>query len=132
VAFCGSIDLRKGFDWMVSLIQNFAKNSPHAARVRFLWIGPISDQNLFDHSMHDLQQKGLSDRFVHLEQQTDVRPALTMADIFFLCSRIDPFSAPRTFQTRCQGPDSGPRPRKTFAKQGETRLSVIAVRGWSA
>ncbi|MFK5924623.1 MAG: cytochrome P450 [Verrucomicrobiota bacterium] len=91
VMSCGTVDSRKGFDWLTSLIIKYSKTSPHAANTHFLWVGSIGDKDLFFHAMHDLQQEGIIGHFHHLDETEDIRPALLQADVFLLCSRIDPF-----------------------------------------
>ncbi|MCB1064146.1 MAG: cytochrome P450 [Verrucomicrobiae bacterium] len=89
---CGTIDSRKGFDWLISLIIYYMAHSPHAATTHFFWVGSNRYQpELFDHTLHDLRQNGVIGHFHHLDEVEDVRPALGMADVFLLCSRIDPF-----------------------------------------
>jgi len=91
VVSCGTIDSRKGFDWFVALICWYATHSPNAGNTHFVWIGRVSDSDLFFHSLHDLRQLGLIGKFHHVDEAADIRLALAMADVFLLCSRIDPF-----------------------------------------
>jgi glycosyltransferase involved in cell wall biosynthesis len=91
VVACGTIDLRKGFEWFAALIREYARNSPNAETTHFLWIGRVGDESLFQHALHDLRQHGVIGHFHHLDEVEDVRAALGQADVFLLCSRIDPF-----------------------------------------
>ena len=91
VVSCGTLDSRKGFDWFASLIRHYAKASPEASTTHFLWIGGIGENQLLFHALHDLEKEGLITRFHHLDEVEDVRLALGLADVFLLCSRIDPF-----------------------------------------
>ena len=43
------------------------------------------------HALHDLRCHGVIGHFHHLDEIDDVRAALGEADVFLLCSRIDPF-----------------------------------------
>ena len=91
VVACGTIDHRKGFDWFASLIREHTLTSTNAADTHFVWIGKIGDGALLFHVQHDLEAAGLADKFHHVGELEDVRPILQMADVFVLCSRIDPF-----------------------------------------
>lgn len=88
---CGTIDSRKGFDWFTRFIIFYMARSPHAFTTHFLWVGPINEEELFFHSLHDLRRAGGIGQFHHLDQIDDVRLPMQEADLFFLCSRIDPF-----------------------------------------
>jgi glycosyltransferase involved in cell wall biosynthesis len=91
VVACGTIDMRKGFDWFAALICEYARSSPNAETTHFLWIGRVGDLPLFKLALHDLRQHGVIGHFHHLDEVEDVRAALGQADVFLLCSRIDPF-----------------------------------------
>ncbi len=91
VVSCGTLDSRKGFDWFAALMQRYADISPNTKTTHFLWIGHIGEWELFFHALHDLRQKKIVGRFHHLDEMEDVRIALRLADVFLLCSRIDPF-----------------------------------------
>ncbi len=88
---CGTVDIRKGFDWLVALIHEFALHSPHASNTRFVWIGRVTEVYPFSMGIHDLEVAGIADRLIHIPECPDIRPYLAMADAFLLCSRIDPF-----------------------------------------
>jgi glycosyltransferase involved in cell wall biosynthesis len=91
VVACGTIDMRKGFDWFAGLIREYARSSPNAETTHFLWIGRVGDTSLFKHALYDLREHGVIGHFHHLDEVEDVRAALGQADVFLLCSRIDPF-----------------------------------------
>ncbi len=91
VVSCGTIDTRKGFDWFAALIRAYASASPNAATTHFLWIGRVGDSPVFLHALHDLRMHGVIGHFHHLDEVEDVRAALEQADVFLLCSRVDPF-----------------------------------------
>ena len=40
---------------------------------------------------HDLAQADVMDRFHHIGEMEDTRAAFCLADLFLLCSRVDPF-----------------------------------------
>ena len=88
---CGSVDIRKGFDWFCQFVIDFSRHSSNASDVKFAWIGKIEDQNLFDYAIHDLQTAGVIDRFIHLGEISDVGQVLELATAFVLSSRRDPF-----------------------------------------
>lgn len=91
VMACGTIDSRKGFDWFANLIRHYGTNSPNAFTTHFVWVGTIRNEDLFQHAIHDMKREGVIGHFHHLDEIEDVRLALGEADLFLLCSRIDPF-----------------------------------------
>lgn len=91
VLCCGTIDVRKGFDWLVTLMRQYAQSSAHAGITHFIWVGKVSDYVVHSFGIHDLQVGGIEGNFTHIQECEDVRPYLSMADAFLLCSRIDPF-----------------------------------------
>lgn len=91
VLSCGTIDSRKGFDWLVSLVIAFNRQSAHARDTHFVWVGRTNNHDLFRHAKHDLAQAGVMSRFHHIGELSDTRAAFCLADLFLLCSRVDPF-----------------------------------------
>ena len=91
VVCCGTVDSRKGFDWLIDLMRQYAK-SPQAEKApRFAWVGKVTDHSLFAKGLEDLHSAGIADYFIHVGELADVRPLLAMADVLLLCSRNDPF-----------------------------------------
>ncbi len=91
VMACGTIDARKGFDWFANLVRHYGTSSPNAFTTHFVWVGTIRNEDLFQHAIHDMKREGVIGHFHHLDEIEDVRFALGEADLFLLCSRIDPF-----------------------------------------
>ena len=91
VLSCGTIDSRKGFDWLVSLIIAYSRQSAEASRTHFLWVGRVNNHELFKLARHDLSQANVMDHFHHIGELEDTRAAFCIADLFLLCSRVDPF-----------------------------------------
>ncbi len=91
VVCCGTIESRKGFDWLTRFVRYYHGHSPHAPRTHFLWVGAIGQHDLYEHGLHDLRRDGVIGHFHHCDEMEDVRPVMGMADAFLLCSRIDPF-----------------------------------------
>ncbi|MCE9518728.1 MAG: glycosyltransferase [Verrucomicrobia bacterium] len=88
---CGTMDSRKGFDWFGALMRSYARSSPHGAATHFIWAGRVADEDLFFHLKHELRESGVIGNFHHLDDLADTRAAFQLADVFVLCSRIDPF-----------------------------------------
>lgn len=88
---CGTMDSRKGFDWFGALIRTYLRSSPHGAATHFIWAGRVVDEDLFFHFKHELREAGVIGNFHHLNDLADTRAAFKLADVFALCSRIDPF-----------------------------------------
>ncbi len=91
VVSCGTLDSRKSFDWFAALARHHAKTAGGAPVTHFLWVGRVAEEQLLFHAEHDLKKLGLAGRLHHLDEVEDVRFALGLADVFLLCSRIDPF-----------------------------------------
>ncbi|WP_172682804.1 glycosyltransferase family 4 protein [Verrucomicrobium spinosum] len=91
VVSCGTLDSRKGFDWFASLIRHYGRTSPKTGTTHFLWIGGGGSPELFEHALHDMRGDGVIGQFHHISDMEDVRLAMRLADVFLLCSRIDPF-----------------------------------------
>ncbi len=88
---CGTMDSRKGFDWFGALIRTYVRSSPHGVTTHFIWAGGIADEDLYFHFKHELRESGVIGNFHHLNDLSDCRAAFQLADVFVLCSRIDPF-----------------------------------------
>ncbi len=91
VVLCGTLDSRKGIDWLPSLLVAHAGAFPLAPPTHFVWVGRITEPSVFEHARHDLRMAGLAERFHHISELPDVRALLNLADVFMLASRIDPF-----------------------------------------
>lgn len=86
---CGTVSLRKGIDFFVSLAGLVV---PHSALpIHFVWLGSQADQMLVYWIKKDIKNLGLAAR-IHLIGERD-EPSLYFgaADIFVLTSREDPF-----------------------------------------
>ena len=85
---CGTLEIRKGIDFFVSLASVLSRS---ALPIHFVWLGSLRDQALTYWVEKDVEKFGLTER-VHLIGERD-DPALYFcaADIFVLTSREDPF-----------------------------------------
>ncbi|MFM7181354.1 MAG: FkbM family methyltransferase [Verrucomicrobiales bacterium] len=91
VLACGTVDLRKGFDWFCDFALGFLRHSPFASSTHFVWLGKCGDRDLVFHSMLPLRLAGWESH-VHLAgERPDPWTVLACADVFLMCSRIDPF-----------------------------------------
>ncbi len=88
---CGSVNVRKGFDWFCQLLIAYFRESLDARDVKFVWIGKIEDQSLFEYATYDLETARVRKQFVHIDEVSDVGRILESAAVFVLSSRMDPF-----------------------------------------
>lgn len=91
VLACGTADLRKGFDWFCDFALGFLRHSPIAATTHFVWLGKCADEALVFHSMLPLRLAGLESNVHLVGERADPATILAAADVFLMCSRIDPF-----------------------------------------
>ncbi len=91
VLACGTVDLRKGFDWFTSFVLHFGRYSPLAGNTHFVWLGKAYDKALFFHGQHSIEINGRGAHFHHIEEMDDPSSAYGAADLLLMCSRIDPF-----------------------------------------
>ena len=91
VLACGTADLRKGFDWFCDFALGFLRHSARAATTHFVWLGKCSDDTLVFHAMLPLRLAGWESHVHLLGERADPALVLAAADIFLMCSRIDPF-----------------------------------------
>lgn len=90
---CGTIDIRKGCDLFLSCASAVAGLKPRRP-VRFVWIGssPSGEMYRIYKSFLDEQilRAGLNDMVVMLDEVSNLDQAYELADMFFMCSRLDP------------------------------------------
>jgi glycosyltransferase involved in cell wall biosynthesis len=89
----GTVDLRKGVDQFLSTAAAVQRMQPEL-RCRFVWIGqqydPEGPIGLSTFLAEQIKRSGLQDVVVILGPVDDLEPAYATANIFFMCSRLDP------------------------------------------
>ena len=90
---CGTIYMRKGVDLFLSCAAGVAAMKPKR-RVRFVWIGqrlePHLDGDYYNYLSEQIRRSSLEDHAVILDEVSDLNLAYSLADVFFLSSRLDP------------------------------------------
>jgi hypothetical protein len=86
---CGTIMLRKGVDLFLSCASAVASLKPQRP-VRFAWIGSPVDPAYQIFLDEQVARAGLGDMVALLDEVADLGPAYELADLFFMCSRLDP------------------------------------------
>ncbi|GAC1342396.1 MAG: hypothetical protein NVSMB18_16330 [Acetobacteraceae bacterium] len=93
VLSAGSVQVRKGVDIFLSVAAGVRLLAPELD-VRFVWIGdgydPERDVGYSAYLAEQLDRAGLADTVTMLEPVADLDPAYAAADVFLLCSRLDP------------------------------------------
>lgn len=90
VVGCGTSDLRKGYDKFYQT-ASYLRDIRTPFDFHFLWIGASENDQLFHHSQHDIAKLNLSTFITVLPSVENPLPYLANANIFYLCSREDPF-----------------------------------------
>ena len=91
---CGTIYPRKGVDLFMACAAAIAARTILRGRVRFVWIGqvlpPELDKGYFAKLQKQIAQARIADKIAIVEEVADLEAAYSMADAFFLSSRLDP------------------------------------------
>lgn len=89
----GYVQVRKGVDLFLSVARYIKKN--FNGKCKFIWVGDgYNPENDFSCSVwlkRDIKFYGLEEDFIFLEHQKSLDVVFTIADIFCLTSRMDPF-----------------------------------------
>ncbi len=95
---CGSIDERKGIDHFVSVAIEMLQNEETGNAYHFVWLGGrnervIAGRGLTDYfwARQDIRLAGIEHGFTFVGPTEDTVPAFMAADLYFMCSRLDPF-----------------------------------------
>ena len=91
---CGTADLRKGVDFFVQTAREMAIGKsfslPNGGRIVLVWLGNI-EPGYRVWAEKDIIELGMQGRLIFLRSTPDAAPHYAAADIFFQCSREDPF-----------------------------------------
>jgi glycosyltransferase involved in cell wall biosynthesis len=89
----GSVHIRKGIDLFLAAAACARRLEP-AVRFRFVWIGagydPIGDSGYSVYLSEQIARSDLRETVAMLDAVDDLEPAYANADLFFMCSRLDP------------------------------------------
>ena len=89
----GFVHIRKGIDLFIATAAAALRIGSRRP-IRFVWIGsgydPDREVSYSGYLAEQIVRSGLQDHVVVLDQVTDLEPAYTMADVFYLSSRLDP------------------------------------------
>ncbi|MBK2105429.1 rhamnan synthesis F family protein [Francisella philomiragia] len=92
IVAAGSISMRKGVDLFISIARYIRNN--YKGKYKFVWVGGGLDERDYIYSYwlkRDIKQFDLSEDFVFLGHQQNLDSIFSIADIFCLTSRMDPF-----------------------------------------
>ena len=88
----GSVEFRKGVD--IFLATAIAVRRKVGNRVRFVWVGrgyrPKEDLGYSVYLHEQLQRSGLPNNVTFFDEVSELETIYGLADVFFLCSRLDP------------------------------------------
>ena len=91
---CGTADLRKGVDFFVQTARELTIGNsvslPNGGRIIFVWLGNI-EPGYRVWAEKDIIELGMQGRLIFFRSTPDAAPHYAAADIFFQCSREDPF-----------------------------------------
>lgn len=89
----GSLDIRKGFDFFLAAAKKFSNRADLERPVYFVWLGAgkAAHFSLHYYANWDVQQAGLEDVVKILQNSPDNELFFAGSDVFFMCSRQDPF-----------------------------------------
>lgn len=89
----GFVHIRKGVDLFLGTAACCRRLAPEL-RFRFVWIGdgydPVGDVAYSAYLAEQISRSDLAETVVMLDAIEDLDPAYTNADVFFMCSRLDP------------------------------------------
>lgn len=85
---CGLGEPRKGTDFFADTLVEVARTHEN---IFFVWIGSFVVDNFQKKILDILQANNLQERFIDVPFTKQLAPYLIGADLFFLCSREDPF-----------------------------------------
>jgi glycosyltransferase involved in cell wall biosynthesis len=89
----GFIHIRKGVDLFLGTAACCRRLAPDL-RFRFVWIGegydPVGDVAYSAYLAEQISRSDLAETVIMLDAMEDLDPAYTSADVFFMCSRLDP------------------------------------------
>jgi glycosyltransferase involved in cell wall biosynthesis len=89
----GTVHMRKGVDVFLSAAAATRRLAP-ATRFRFVWIGngydPVEDVAYSSYLHEQITRADLEGIVFIVDAVTDLETAYAAADVFFLCSRLDP------------------------------------------
>jgi glycosyltransferase involved in cell wall biosynthesis len=89
----GSVHLRKGVDLFIGAAATARRLRPDI-RFRFVWIGhgydPVNDISYSTYIAEQILHSNLGSGFVMMDAVEDLEPIYAQADVFFMCSRLDP------------------------------------------
>jgi glycosyltransferase involved in cell wall biosynthesis len=90
---CGTVELRKGVDLFLSCASAVARLRPRRP-VRFVWVGsPIPGEmyRIYQGFLSEqLARAELEEMVAFVDEVSELDPAYELADLFFMCSRLDP------------------------------------------
>ncbi len=89
----GSLDLRKGFDFFLAAARKFSNRAEFERPVYFVWLGAgkAAHFSLQYFANWDVQQSSLEDVVRIVQNSADNQLFFAGSDVFFMCSRQDPF-----------------------------------------
>lgn len=88
----GSIDIRKGVDLFISIARYTKQN--YKGKCKFVWVGDGLRESDYAYSywlQREIKIFDLGDDFIFLEHQQSLDTIFSIADIYCLTSRMDPF-----------------------------------------
>jgi glycosyltransferase involved in cell wall biosynthesis len=89
----GTVHLRKGVDLFLAAAATARRLAPHLL-FRFVWIGdgydPVADNGYSSYLAEQIVRSDLPETVALLNPVEDLDPAFASADVFFMCSRLDP------------------------------------------
>jgi glycosyltransferase involved in cell wall biosynthesis len=89
----GTAHIRKGLDLFISAASTVKRLRPQS-NIHFLWIGdgydPAKDTDYSCYIAEQIVQSGLEDRLTITPAVEELDPFYNRADVFFMCSRLDP------------------------------------------
>ena len=89
----GTVHLRKGVDLFIGAAATACRLRPDI-KFRFVWIGhgydPVNDHSYSTYLAEQILHSNLGSSLVMMEAVEDLEPLYAQADVFFMCSRLDP------------------------------------------
>lgn len=91
---CGYVDNRKGCDYFMLTCQMIQKTNPEL-NFAFVWVGlkksTFSDAKFRFWLDSDISRADVSDKLFFVGERPDPTDYFMAADVFYMCSRLDPF-----------------------------------------
>lgn len=87
VGACGTLISRKGVDFFI----NTAELLKNKSDIYFLWLGGSKESLGYIEAKEEIKKRGIESKILFIGEQENPYPFYSVMDLFYMCSREDPF-----------------------------------------